>query len=117
MRSTHAAYLAFVQDGTLLSSPAASGIIRAVLETCDRFVGLVERWGGDVLPDLLTEGSLSGLSIGQGLRGNEKGADPREKTSAKHSSSQLVSQRRKLVQELSEVSGPQRGKICSLVTV
>lgn len=53
LRSTHTAFLAFVQDGTLLSSAAASRILRAILDLCDRFAGLVERWGGDVLPSLL----------------------------------------------------------------
>jgi len=31
-----------------------------ILEVCERFVAHVERWGGDVLPALLFEGSLAG---------------------------------------------------------
>lgn len=30
-------------------------IIRDILEVCRRFTGLVERWGGDVLPELLSD--------------------------------------------------------------
>ncbi|PWZ02435.1 hypothetical protein BCV70DRAFT_205080 [Testicularia cyperi] len=55
LRSTHSAFLVFLQDGLLLSSPDATSSIRAVLELCNRFAGLVERWGGDVLPSLLGE--------------------------------------------------------------
>lgn len=46
--------------GSLLSNPALTAIIRAILEVCERFVGQVERWGSDVLPALLFEGSLTG---------------------------------------------------------
>lgn len=55
LRASHTAFLAFVQDGLLLSSPVASSLVRSVLDICDRFVGTVERWGGDVLPPLLGE--------------------------------------------------------------
>ncbi|KAL9937607.1 hypothetical protein V8E36_003152 [Tilletia maclaganii] len=58
LQATHSAFLAFVLDGLLLSSTAASGLFRAILELCDQFVGIVERWGGDVVPDLLSQGSL-----------------------------------------------------------
>ena len=54
LRAAHTAFLAFVQDGLLLSSPVASSMVRSVLDICDRFAGTVERWGGDVLPPLLT---------------------------------------------------------------
>ncbi|SPC62290.1 uncharacterized protein UHOD_04051 [Ustilago sp. UG-2017b] len=57
LRASHTAFLAFVQDGLLLSSPVASSLVRSVLDICDRFVGVVERWGGDVLPPLLGETS------------------------------------------------------------
>jgi len=33
-----------------------------VLDICDRFAGLVERWGGDVLPPLLGETVTAGAS-------------------------------------------------------
>ncbi|GAC94045.1 hypothetical protein PHSY_001614 [Pseudozyma hubeiensis SY62] len=54
LRTSHTAFLAFVQDGLLLSSPVASSIVRCFLDICDRFAATVERWGGDVLPPLLT---------------------------------------------------------------
>ncbi|KIS69169.1 uncharacterized protein UMAG_02520 [Mycosarcoma maydis] len=54
LRTSHTAFLAFVQDGLLLSSPVASSIVRSVLDICDRLAGTVERWAGDVLPPLLT---------------------------------------------------------------
>lgn len=60
LRASHTAFLAFVQDGLLLSSPVASSLVRRVLDICDRFAGLVERWGGDVLPPLLGETAMAG---------------------------------------------------------
>ncbi|CBQ72887.1 conserved hypothetical protein [Sporisorium reilianum SRZ2] len=59
LRAAHTAFLAYVQDGLLLSSPVASSIVRAVLDVCDRFAGALERWGGDVLPALLTASSTA----------------------------------------------------------
>ncbi|EED77228.1 predicted protein [Postia placenta Mad-698-R] len=44
----------------LLSNPPLTAIIRMILETCERFVAQAERWGGDILPELLSEGSLAG---------------------------------------------------------
>jgi hypothetical protein len=32
--------------------------MRQILDVCERFVAVVERWGGDVLPALLFEGSI-----------------------------------------------------------
>ncbi|KAF4622868.1 hypothetical protein D9613_002252 [Agrocybe pediades] len=60
IRVMHANYLARVLDGCLLTNPVVSGILRQILDVCERFVALVERWGGDVLPALLFEGSLRG---------------------------------------------------------
>lgn len=59
LRTSHTAFLAFIQDGLLLSSPVASSIVRSFLDICDRFAGTVERWGGDVLPPLLTTTSAA----------------------------------------------------------
>lgn len=56
-RQMHTSYLSFLREGLLLSDPESSLVIRNILETCERFVGLVERWGGDVLPELLLEGT------------------------------------------------------------
>jgi hypothetical protein len=59
LRRIHHRYLERLLSGCLLSSPALTGIIRPILEVCERFVAQVERWGGDVLPALLFEGSLA----------------------------------------------------------
>ncbi|PFH49816.1 hypothetical protein AMATHDRAFT_4578 [Amanita thiersii Skay4041] len=58
LRTIHTTYVDRLLTGCLLTSPALTGIIRPILEVCERFVGQVERWGGDVLPALLFEGSL-----------------------------------------------------------
>ncbi|KAL4246990.1 Spindle pole body component [Abortiporus biennis] len=60
LRSIHTSYLERLLTGSLLSNPAVTAIIRMILEVCERFVAHVERWGGDVLPALLFEGSLAG---------------------------------------------------------
>ncbi|KDN48898.1 hypothetical protein K437DRAFT_255457 [Tilletiaria anomala UBC 951] len=62
LRATHVAFLLFLQEGLLLNAPRVTSLIRAILETCVRFVGHLERWGGDVLPDLLSEGSSEDAS-------------------------------------------------------
>jgi gamma-tubulin complex component 4 len=58
LRTLHATYLERLLTGSLLANSALTSIIRPVLDICDRFVGQVERWGGDVLPALLFEGNL-----------------------------------------------------------
>ncbi|KDQ15723.1 hypothetical protein BOTBODRAFT_158048 [Botryobasidium botryosum FD-172 SS1] len=69
LRALHSTYLLNVLSGSLLSHPGCAGIIRSILEVCDRFVAQVERWGGDVLPALLFEGSLGGPgSVGEMVR-------------------------------------------------
>ncbi|KAJ3558979.1 hypothetical protein NM688_g616 [Phlebia brevispora] len=60
LRTIHTTYLERLVTGTLLSNPALTALIRSILEVCERFVAQVERWGGDVLPALLFEGSLAG---------------------------------------------------------
>ncbi|OCH96433.1 gamma-tubulin ring complex protein [Obba rivulosa] len=59
LRNIHTTYLERLLIGTLLSNPALTVHIRAILEVCERFVAQVERWGGDILPSLLGEGSLA----------------------------------------------------------
>lgn len=49
----HCDYLSVLQDGLLLSHPEIARTIKDVLDVCERLVGIVERWGGDVLPGLL----------------------------------------------------------------
>ncbi|PPQ78046.1 hypothetical protein CVT25_015591 [Psilocybe cyanescens] len=65
LRIIHTNYLGRLLDGCLLTNPNITTIMRQVLDICERFVALVERWGGDVLPALLFEGSLGGDSDDQ----------------------------------------------------
>lgn len=59
LRLLHTSYLERVLTGSLLSNPTLTAIIRPIFELSEQFVAQVERWGGDVLPALLFEGSLS----------------------------------------------------------
>jgi len=59
LRNIHNTYLERLLTGCLLSNPALTAIIRPIFEVCERFVAQVERWGGDVLPALLFEGSIA----------------------------------------------------------
>ncbi|KDR85484.1 hypothetical protein GALMADRAFT_234383 [Galerina marginata CBS 339.88] len=60
LRTIHTNYLGRLLDGCLLTNPTLPSVLRQILDICERFVALVERWGGDVLPALLFEGSLRG---------------------------------------------------------
>lgn len=82
LRQIHATYLERLITGCLLSNPALTSVIRSILEICERFVAQVERWGGDVLPELLSEGSL-------GARSDRVG--------------EMVEERRKIVAEVNNV--------------
>jgi gamma-tubulin complex component 4 len=57
LRAIHATYLDRLLIGSLLANPTLTALIRPILETCEQLVAQVERWGGDVLPALLFEGS------------------------------------------------------------
>ena len=59
LRTIHHDYLERIIVGTLLSNQPLTVIIRSLLELCNQFVAQVERWGGDVLPELLIEGSIN----------------------------------------------------------
>ncbi|KAK7686759.1 hypothetical protein QCA50_010359 [Cerrena zonata] len=59
LRIIHSTYLERLLTGSLLSNNALTAIIRAVLEVCEQLVAQVERWGGDILPALLFEGSIT----------------------------------------------------------
>jgi hypothetical protein len=59
LRNIHTTYLERLLTGCLLANPALTAILRPIFEVCERFVAQVERWGGDVLPALLFEGSLA----------------------------------------------------------
>ena len=82
LRVIHATYLERLITGCLLSNPTLTSIIRSILEVCERFVAQVERWGGDILPALLFEGSL-------GAGGDRVG--------------EMVEERRKTVTEFNDV--------------
>lgn len=59
LRIIHSTYLERLLTGSLLSNNGLTAIIRAILEVCEQFVAQVERWGGDILPALLFEGSIA----------------------------------------------------------
>ncbi len=59
LRNLHSTYLERLLSGSLLSQSLLTATIRGIFEVCDQFVGQVERWGGDILPALLFEGSIS----------------------------------------------------------
>ncbi|KAF9225489.1 gamma-tubulin ring complex protein [Gyrodon lividus] len=59
LRNIHTTYLERLVTSCLLSHPALTSILRPIFEVCERFVAQIERWGGDVLPALLFEGSLA----------------------------------------------------------
>lgn len=58
LRIIHTNYLGRLVDGCLLNNNLLSSLMRQILDVCERFVAVVERWGGDVLPALLFEGSI-----------------------------------------------------------
>lgn len=60
LRTIHTTYLDRLLTGCLLTNPVLTSILLPIFEICERFVAQVERWGGDVLPALLFEGSLKG---------------------------------------------------------
>ncbi|KAJ7727831.1 gamma-tubulin ring complex protein [Mycena maculata] len=58
LRTIHSEYLDRLLTGCLLTNPVLTSLLLPIFEVCERFVAQVERWGGDVLPALLFEGSL-----------------------------------------------------------
>ncbi|KAL0572925.1 hypothetical protein V5O48_009038 [Marasmius crinis-equi] len=60
LRQIHASYLDRLLTGCLLTNPEVTTVLSHIFEICERFVAQVERWGGDILPALLFEGSLKG---------------------------------------------------------
>ncbi|KAF7307042.1 Gamma-tubulin RING complex protein [Mycena indigotica] len=60
LRAIHSGYLERLLNGCLLTNTGLTSLLQSILEVCERFVAQVERWGGDVLPALLFEGSLRG---------------------------------------------------------
>lgn len=64
LRTLHSAYLYALNAGSLLGNAECSGTIKTIMELCDVFAATVERWGGDILPGLLGEGSLGDNDTG-----------------------------------------------------
>ncbi|KAF7339347.1 Spindle pole body component [Mycena sanguinolenta] len=60
LRNIHSEYLDRLLTGCLLTNPVLTSLLLPIFEVCERFVGQIERWNGDVLPALLFEGSLKG---------------------------------------------------------
>lgn len=71
LREVHNRFLENLLLGTLLANNSCATTIRTILEVCERFIAQIERWGGDILPALLFEGSVSfddGEDIGSMVR-------------------------------------------------
>ncbi|WVQ75162.1 hypothetical protein IAR50_004771 [Cryptococcus sp. DSM 104548] len=64
LRQIHTRHLAFLREALFISDIGIATLTRDILDTCRRFTGLVERWGGDVLPELLMEG-IEGEEVGK----------------------------------------------------
>ncbi|WVR08191.1 hypothetical protein IAU60_005237 [Kwoniella sp. DSM 27419] len=64
LRQIHARHLSLVREGLLITDIPMISIIRDILDVCKRFTSVVERWGGDVIPMLLDEGS-GGADVGR----------------------------------------------------
>ena len=68
----HSHHLMFLRQGLLIADRSTAIIIRDILDTCRRFTALVERWGGDVLPELLLEVESNDDGFGQLFEEREK---------------------------------------------
>ncbi|KAI0308123.1 gamma-tubulin ring complex protein [Multifurca ochricompacta] len=72
LQNIHSTYLERLLTGCLLTNPMLTATLRSVFELCEQLVAQVERWGGDVLPALLSEGSLAGGADGIGKMVRER---------------------------------------------
>ncbi|KAF8592033.1 hypothetical protein K439DRAFT_1325212 [Ramaria rubella] len=74
LRILHNAYLNHLLNNTFIAQPLLSSTLRSIFETCEHFAGQIARWGGDVLPPLLFEGSLveGGAQVGEMVRNRWK---------------------------------------------
>ncbi|THV07503.1 gamma-tubulin ring complex protein [Dendrothele bispora CBS 962.96] len=72
LRQIHATYLDRLLTGCLLTYPEVTSIVSQIFEVCERFVAQVERWGGDILPALLFEGSIRGEDMEVGALVRER---------------------------------------------
>jgi gamma-tubulin complex component 4 len=64
LRTMHSRHLSFLREGLLIADKGLAVMVRDILETCRRFAGFVERWGGDVLPGLLEDDSSGDDGVG-----------------------------------------------------
>ena len=74
IRTIHSNYLDRLLNGCLLTNPSLTSLLESVIGTCEQFAAQVERWGGDVLPALLFEGSLRPGEAGVGDMVKERGS-------------------------------------------
>ncbi|KAF8260731.1 Spc98 family-domain-containing protein [Lactarius quietus] len=72
LQNIHSTYLERLSTGCLLTNPVLTAILRPIFELCEQSVAQVERWGGDVLPALLSEGSMAGGASGVGKMVKER---------------------------------------------
>ncbi|KAH9081738.1 Spc98 family-domain-containing protein [Lactarius deliciosus] len=72
LQNIHSTYLERLSTGCLLTNPVLTATLRPIFELCEQLVAQVERWGGDVLPALLSEGSAAGGASGAGKMVKER---------------------------------------------
>jgi gamma-tubulin complex component 4 len=72
LQNMHSIYLERLLTGCLLTNPMLTATLRPIFELCEQLVAQIERWGGDVLPALLSEGSLAGGTEGVGKMVKER---------------------------------------------
>lgn len=72
LHNIHSTYLERLLTGCLLTNPMLTATLRPIFELCEQLVAQIERWGGDVLPALLSEGSMAGGSDGVGKMVKER---------------------------------------------
>ncbi|KAF5388483.1 hypothetical protein D9757_004682 [Collybiopsis confluens] len=66
LRQIHANYLDRLVTGCLLTNLDVTVALASIFEVCERFVAQVERWGGDILPALLSGPMKGGDGEGAG---------------------------------------------------
>lgn len=84
LRVIHTTYLDRLLDGCLLTNSSLTSILRPIFDSCEQFVTQVERWGGDVLPALLFEGSLDSPEQEIGLMVKERHQVVKEMNQVSH---------------------------------
>jgi gamma-tubulin complex component 4 len=67
----HTRHLSFLREGLLIADTSTAVLTRDILDVCRRFAATIDRWGGDVLPELLMEGA-SGEEVGEMMEEREK---------------------------------------------